>query len=387
MGGSATYGKAMRTSLVALTTAAVAAGVAGVVVFVAANDSAAPTVAGPADVATAGDAASTAALNTAGNPQFQQRLPIAPRIQWNSNFGYCGEVSFISAGMMFGQYTSQWTARSMASPGVAQTEESSQLLLGENDLAAATRMRLRAVGFPTTTQRSTPQYLAWVKQQTLAGRPVIIGVYDNMRVFELPLPGEDEYDHIVPVVGIGSQQPLKANAGRYFGTDVVTFSDNGVYDDGGAYPKLFSYRFDQFQKTRAQANAPGGAVYSLRNQPPNFAAAVAGVADTGGVTIPVSLTSNVDSEGVQDQDVMARPPAPKPIALTATVRIPNPAKAYNVYLYDNFAKVPVAGFNAARGQAIRSWRIPAGQRTPWTTTVTALSNSTQVFRAVPTSAP
>ena len=384
----ATYGWTMKTPVIVLTVA-VAAAAAGAVAFVSADDSVAPTVADRADVAnaaTAEDSASNAALS-AGQPPFKQRLPIAPRIQWNANFGYCGEVSFISAGMMFGQYTSQWTARSLASPGVAQTEESSQLLLGENDLAAASRMRLRAIGFPTTTQRSTPDYLAWVKQQTLGGRPVIIGVYDNMRVLEEPLPGEDEYDHIVPVVGIGSRQPLKANASRYFGTDVVTFSDNGVYDDGGAYPGLFSYRFDQFQKTRAQANAPAGAVYSLRNTPPNYAAAIAGVADTGGVTVPVRLTSNVDNEGVQDQEVMTRPPAAKPISLTATVRIPNPAKAYNVYLYDSFAKVPVAGFNAARGMAIRSWRIPAGQRTPWTTTVSTMSNRTQVFRAVPTSAP
>ena len=66
---------------------------------------------------------------------------------------HAGEVSFISAGMMFGQYTSQWTARSLASPGVAQTEESSQLLLGENDLAAASRMRLRAIGCTSTGPR------------------------------------------------------------------------------------------------------------------------------------------------------------------------------------------------------------------------------------------
>jgi hypothetical protein len=375
----------MKTPAIVLTVVAAVA-VTGTVVFVAAADSAAPPAGEQTTVTGAADSVDTAGLATADS-RFQQRLPIAPRIQWNANFGYCGEVSFISAGMYYGQYTSQWTARSLASPGVAQTEEESQLLLGENDVAAASRMKLSAAAFPTATQRSTPQYLAWVKQQTLAGRPTIIGVYENMRILELPGSGEEEYDHIVPVLGISSLQPLKGNADKYFGTDVLTFSDNGVYDDGGTYPRLFSYRFDQFQKTRAQANAPGGAVYSLRNQPPNYATAVLGVADTARVTVPVRLTSNTDNEGDQNQPVMSRPPAPKPITLTATVRVPDPTKAYNVYLYDNFAKVPVAGFNAARGKAVRSWRIPAGQRTPWTTTVSTLSNRTQVFRAVPTSAP
>ena len=55
--------------------------------------------------------------------RYSYDLGVAPRLQWNSNYGYCGETSFISAGMYFGQYTSQWTARSAASPGVAQTEE------------------------------------------------------------------------------------------------------------------------------------------------------------------------------------------------------------------------------------------------------------------------
>ena len=50
--------------------------------------------------------------------RFQQAIDVPPRRQWNENSGYCGETSFISAGMYFGQYCSQFTARSIASPGV-----------------------------------------------------------------------------------------------------------------------------------------------------------------------------------------------------------------------------------------------------------------------------
>lgn len=34
------------------------------------------------------------------------KLDIPPRYQWNANNGYCGEVSFISVGLYYGQYCS-----------------------------------------------------------------------------------------------------------------------------------------------------------------------------------------------------------------------------------------------------------------------------------------
>ena len=102
--------------------------------------------------------------------------PVEPRLQWNANFGYCGETSFISAGMRFGQYTSQWTARALASPHVPQTRASSQLLLGGNDLAAARRMRLSAVAFDTGNRDTPARFLGWVKSRFVRGDVVIIGV-------------------------------------------------------------------------------------------------------------------------------------------------------------------------------------------------------------------
>src|SRR5687768_3243717 len=85
---------------------------------------------------------------------------ITPRLQWNENDGYCGETSFISAGMHFGQYCSQFTARGIASPGVPQSDPASQLLLGVNDVSAARKMRLQASAFYNPVQRSTKEFLA-----------------------------------------------------------------------------------------------------------------------------------------------------------------------------------------------------------------------------------
>ena len=70
---------------------------------------------------------------------YRVNNPIPPRTQWNANYGYCGETSFISAGLNYGQYLSQYDARAVASPNIRQSLPDSQLLLGVNDVAAAKR--------------------------------------------------------------------------------------------------------------------------------------------------------------------------------------------------------------------------------------------------------
>ena len=45
-----------------------------------------------------------AAAATGGTATWSVDNPIPPRLQWNENNGYCGEMSFISAGLYYGQY-------------------------------------------------------------------------------------------------------------------------------------------------------------------------------------------------------------------------------------------------------------------------------------------
>ena len=338
-------------------------------------------------VATVSVAPATAMAPESPATRYASDLGIAPRLQWNANFGYCGEVSFISAGMHYGQYTSQWTARSLASPGTPQTQEESQLLIGVNDVAAAERMRLQAVPFDSESQRSTRSYLTWVKSMVLRGYPVIIGVLMNMSDTGDESAGSSEYDHIVPVTGIRSRSPLSVGDRRYRPTDAIAFSDNGL--DGSAAPSsaMFRYAFQAFQRSRGQANDPDAPAYSLLDRPMNYATAVTGVRDPDGVTIPVRLTSSSDGEGAQDGDRLEAPPAPRAIDLTATVTIPDASRGYNVYLYDDFDKVPVRDFNASAANAVQSWTIPPGSGATWSKTISTMSNQTRVFRAVPVAAP
>lgn len=322
---------------------------------------------------------------------WERGTVMSPRFQWNANSGYCGETAFVSAGMRFGQYTSQWTARSLASPGVDQWKPSSQLLLGVNDLRAAKAMSLTAERYDNSRQRSAPQFLGWVKSRFLAGDPVIIGVLNNTRILgEWPQDkGDAEYDHIVPVFGIGSGWPLSDP--RYRATDSITISDNGLHNVGPNVPYLYTYAFASFPRSRDGANAIGGPVYALRDRPKNYGTVITGVVDPQAVTIPVRLTSNLSGEGVQNgtgpQQVMRKPPLGTGMTLTAWVSIPDQSRAYVVYLYDDFAQVPMRDFNASAAQAIDSWTIPAGSGPTWSVTIDALTSDTRVFRAVPVSAP
>jgi hypothetical protein len=299
--------------------------------------------------------------------------PVEPRLQWNANFGYCGETSFISAGMRFGQYTSQWTARALASPRVPQTRASSQLLLGGNDLAAARRMKLATVAFDTGNRDTPARFLDWVNSRFVRGDVVIIGVNNNARILGEPIPGQiGSYDHIVPVLGISESAP----------SDTITISDNGLHNIGRDYPFRYSYRFSDFPLSRRAANLWGGPIYSLALGSRHYGTAVTGIVDPLHETIPVRLTSSSDGEGLQNQSRLVSPPPASQIRLTAHVQIPDVTRSYTVYMYDRFSKVPTSDFAAHSANAVTSWTIPAHSGKHWSVTVSALSSDTRAFRAV-----
>ncbi len=320
-------------------------------------------------------------------PRHEVSLPIAPRLQWNSNFGYCGETSFISAGMRFGQYTSQWTARHLAAPHVKEWHAASQLLLGVNDGRAARRMKLSAEPFAGRRDASAQQFLSWVTDELLAGHVPIIGVFNNVtRLGEPPRLADPTYDHIVPVLALGSRRPLGPLSG-YRASDTLTLSDNGLYGRRARRRFLFTYRFGSFPRTRRQADAPHGPLYSLKSTPPNYGTSVLGVRDPTGVTVPVRLTSSARGEGRENRRRLRRPPRAFGIRLTAHAKLPDRDRAYDVYVYRSFDDVPIRDFNSRSGEAIRHWHIPAGHGRRWTNRIHTRSNRTRIFRAVPSDAP
>lgn len=313
---------------------------------------------------------------------------IPPRYQWNSNSGYCGEVSLISAGLYYGQYLSQYDARAAAIENRPQNE--GQLLLGKNDKRAASKMRLNAIEWDTASEQRTPQFLAWVKQQVVKGYPVAIGIYTNEYLFyqkSNPHAGDAEYDHIVPVTGIGSNHPLSDP--NYYSDDLLSFSDNGLW---GNYPIYhFSYAFGAFQASRRKANAMRGAIYSLSNSGSSYGIAITGVVDLNGDTLPVQVMTGANYEAPPIKNKSSQRPKAMPLELTVIVSNLESDVLYHLYRYNNLEAVPDSQFNARAGQACQMWPIQISPQIPscntYTLTQQIQSDEIAVYRCVKATAP
>lgn len=311
---------------------------------------------------------------------------IPPRDQWDGNAGYCGEVALISAGLYYGQYISQYDARVVATKAARQNK--GQLLLGKNDAYAAAQMHLSATEWDSSAEQDTDQFLVWVKENALRGYPVAIGIFANEFRFygdTDPNAGDDEYDHIVPVTGIGSNHPLSDLS--YYGDDIVYFSDNGLWGSYTNPPYSFSYGFDSFQATRSEANAKAGAIYSLCNDGCNYGIAITGVLDLNGDTLPVRVDTNVNNEQPAIKDGTNTRPPSMALKLTITVSSLQPNIVYNLYRYNNLDLVPDSDFNANASKASESWVIQISSGKTYVMTQQINSDEIAVYRAVKATAP
>jgi hypothetical protein len=314
------------------------------------------------------------------------KLAIPPRLQWNANGGYCGEVSLISAGLYYGQYVSQYTARQAAIGKVPQSQ--GEMLLGVNDRRAATALHLNSIEWKTSAEKSTDGFLRWVKRNILRGYPVAIGVFTNENLFygdTQPDAGDPQYDHIVPVVRVRSHHPFSSQ--RFFANDRITFSDNGLWGNSHHRPYFFSYPFAGFQLDRAQANAPTGPIYSLPNGGRNYGIAITGVMDRNGDTLPVRVATNKNYEAPAMVNGSNARPKPMPLTLRITVSGLEPGTPYRLYRYSDLKAVPDSGFNAHASAATATWDIRISSGTTFTTTQQILSDEVAVYRAVRASAP
>ena len=312
----------------------------------------------------------------------QSNLQINPRFQWGANYGYCGEVSFISAGLYYGQYLSQYDARSLANGTGNQSRASSQLLLGVNDSAAADRMHLAMTKWSGV---GTSAFLSWVKKNVLAGSPVVIAVFTNSWIFDgdaRPNAGNSEYDHIVPVHSITTKHGL--TDARYYADDTLTFSDNGLYGDDTptGSPYNFSYAFGLFTRTRAQANLKTGPVYSLPLNTKNYGVAFTGVKDTYRETVPVRITTSTNAELPSIANGSNTRPASQVVTLTVTVSGLVPGKAYKLYRYNSMAAVPDGSFNTNAAKAGSVWPIKITSGSTYVLKQSITSNQSVAYRAV-----
>jgi hypothetical protein len=275
--------------------------------------------------------------------------PVQPFYQWQSNHGYCGEVSLLQTGMRNGLWASQYNVRllcgyqSQGDDGLAAgtpllqsgpdgycashpndngaptAAHAAQLLLDVGDQAKGQNSVLTCLhnaGLAAQTyaapgdvdgQAALQDFVVWVKQQLLAGHWVTTGV--------LARGGDNtEYDHIVSVVSFGSDHAASA---AYDPDEVLYLEDHGAYTfDGkaetnhpavppgtasgtaGCTPYRFGIRVGDLGHTRASFDAlKTGQPYalaipdrSLSDPLLNYAFAVTGPLDDDQVALPVSVS-------------------------------------------------------------------------------------------------
>lgn len=320
-----------------------------------------------------GNLPSTLAPGARVNDSVSVRNDIPARLQWNANFGYCGETSFISAGLYYGQWASQYEVRAIASDGIPQNEQKSQLLLGVNAMHAAKVMHLTIVRW-NDASAAPRSFLEWVEQNVALHRPVILGVYTNEYKFyrnRNPNAGDSSYDHIVPVVAAGGGS--------------VTFSDNGLW--GPPRPYFFTYPYSSFARTRAQANARSAPQYSLPAGVRDYGVAVVGISDPRHETLPVRVATNVNYEKPKMRNHSSVRPKAMPIVLTVTVSGLKPGAGYELYRYDSFSAVPDERFNANAARASKHWTIRLRSGSSFVVRERIMSGRVAVYRAVPSSGP
>jgi hypothetical protein len=319
----------------------------------------------------------------AKQPTYVHNLTLPVRLQWNENYGYCGSTSMIAASMYFGTYVSQYDNRYIASNATSQSKQSSQLLLGVNDYWAAHHHKLTNELW-SYSDTNVQHFLTWVKSHVLQDHIVIIGVFENTAVFGSDA-GDADYDHIVPVMGWGSNHPLTDPS--YYADDVIYFSDNGLYTPDNPDVSVFtmSYPIGTFAQTRKNANSKTGGVYSVNGAPtkadPNFGIAITGIVDEHNDCLPIALTSNVNYESPEIKEGSNTRPTPMSMQITATVSGLTSGQAYNLYQYNNFDVVPSTGFNGHASSAIAKTPFTATGST-FSKTVTVMTNEYAIFRAV-----
>jgi hypothetical protein len=281
---------------------------------------------------------------------------------------------------------------------MAQGSIGSQLLIGTpNAATAAKKLGLNYLEKQTT---DNGVFYAWVKNQVALGRPVFIGISIP------PTKPGNEYDHIVPIVGVGSMHPNPKTDGCY-DDDVFMISDNGVNVTGGPTVNLvntyttdntympFYYKFPVGAgncSNTIPANPQPVAIYSLVVDPAiiKYGIAITGIADTTIETLPVRVSTNLAYESLLDiadatANLGVNPPPPTPVSTTLTITVSNlvAGQTYNLYKYTNSSQVPTGNFNATSAAAgILPWKVFVPTATTWSTTFTMYSNAQALFRAV-----
>ncbi|CAF4818649.1 unnamed protein product [Rotaria sp. Silwood1] len=149
--------------------------------------------------------------------QYTLLLDIPPRFQWDHANGFCGEMSLQCIGLYYGAWISQNLVRSLNRGEYLLQPQSAKDIRDPLRTLTLLRFTYEEWDWRNAPQPQFDQFCRWMKRSLLGKHPIIFGIF-------LPSMNCEDYDHIVPAVGIRYQ-----NEDDYNCDDKVIYYD--LYDD------------------------------------------------------------------------------------------------------------------------------------------------------------
>uniref|UniRef100_A0A0G4GXC6 Peptidase C39-like domain-containing protein n=1 Tax=Chromera velia CCMP2878 TaxID=1169474 RepID=A0A0G4GXC6_9ALVE len=285
-------------------------------------------------------------------------LDVQQRFQWQTNYGYCGEVSLQIAAMYWGTWVSAWTIREMkiaqdymnTRRWIGQEEKDSQYVIrdGEDPIIAALHLQYSPFASNSIPAPQYEPFMVWMKRQIQSGSPVIFATFVHS--------SQDEwYDHIAVGHGILSDT---VNDSQFRSRDVILWSPLQYSNLGGTDS---GYTFGSFSNTRRGTDGRRQSEIFQVPRDTCFGIAISGHDNWRADSTRVS----VEYEPFPDENYLSgcnrgtrcfRPDENEP--LVATVHDLTPGQSYTLLRFDGPANLP-SGDYCASNAFTRRWDFTA----------------------------
>ena len=279
------------------------------------------------------------------------QLEIPPRLQWDDNSGYCGEVSIQSIALFYGTYISQYRVRAIIDPTQQQ-----DTLVPYNSGPIFDALRLNYAAWNSNS--ATPQYqpfLVWAKGHLAQKHPVIFNVFSKGL-------NDPDYDHIITATGYTSPDTT-----IYHDTDTLIFNDNYA-----ATP--YSRTFGSLPDTRSMKGNGATYPYCIPRDF-DYGCAVTGIKDDSGTALPVHVA--VDK---WNEPNLARSAAPVRMNAVVTIRSLTAGSAYVLLRYHSYQAVPTNNYLASSYNNATYFPATGATRA---INDTFMSDATVIYRCIP----
>ncbi|CAF1621171.1 unnamed protein product [Rotaria magnacalcarata] len=255
----------------------------------------------------------------------QQRtvlLDIPARLQWENDHGYCGETAIQSFGLYYGAWISQKLVRDINKGEYLLQKLSVDDHRNPTHTLTALHFTYNEWDWESSAQPQFYDFCRWIKRSIIQGHPAMFGAY-------LSYMQEEDYDHIMPAIGVRFQDEHEYNP-----------------EDVLFYYNLFREKLiertmskDDLAATRKTCRKHCGEGGSL---PLNidYGIAVTGIADENQITLPVRL-----SVSAWNEPNLHPAYAETPIEMDGIVTIRDLVvdKPYVLLRYSSYGHIPTKG--------------------------------------------